>query len=323
MKYRTLIIFDTNCLRRVSKKRINYSDFGFGGNYRQLKEFIKRNNLYDLIKVVVPRTVIDELAMQARRDYISDIEDVNDIQNRLGKFGKISIHQASGFDIESEVDKAIKEFIESDKEASIVEMKDGHDVLDYLRRRAFINKLPFRSDGNAGFKDALLWENILHADIYEEYDRVYFLTDNGKDFIGCEKEFLKKHGKEFGIVSYEQIEVLLGNIYKEEIDNAPVLALVRSEYFETYLKENLQGMMIFETDHTGKPIENRILNVDIVDVLYDLKERDEIDDDGDKVSFQDVTSAVNVFFDNGDLKEYFVKSVIGAENQLLEVELLK
>lgn len=321
MEFKTLVIFDTNCLRKTSGDRVTYSEFGFGGNYWELKEFISRNNLKRLITLAVPCVVIEELTMQSKRDYFFDVEDIKSIQNRFGKFGKISVHQEPDFDIDTRLEKEVGEFLASDAELTVLEMKKDNDILDHLKRKAFLNSLPFKNKGNSGFKDALLWANILHADVYEKYDRVYFLTENVRDFVGCEKEFLKKHGKEFEVVPYQHLEVLLGNMYEEKVEDAPIYALVKSEYFETYLKENLQGMMFIETDQSGRPIESKILKIDIVDVLYDLKERDEIDDDGNPISFQDVTSVVNVFFDNGELKECLVKSVIGADNQLLGVEL--
>ena len=81
-------------------------------------------------------------------------------------------------------------------------------------------KQPFSHSGkykDAGFKDNIVWESLMHFDGVTDFDKVIFLTKD-TDYANCQVEFKAKWNRHISISSdisccdLETSDVILGRI---------------------------------------------------------------------------------------------------------------
>jgi hypothetical protein len=120
-------------------------------------------------------------------------------------------------------------------------------------------KKPFAHSGkykDAGFKDNLVWESLMHFEKLSDYDKVIFLTKDG-DYKNCEIEFRRTWEKHITILQDEnnvlvEIQKDYGNYIKERV----IHDFAQTEYFTDYLKDDLKVKTTIVFDGEEYKIEN-------------------------------------------------------------------
>lgn len=263
MIYNTLIIFDTNRIRKTKDQKLDYVDFGFGGDFIDVAKYLKEKKLDKYVTLAVPECVVEELKMQMRRDYKADVKSINEIKGRLDAIKEIIVKDRNdNFDFEKSITESIEKYFTSNGKVVVmeVEKENASEVMKNLKEKAFLNKLPFKNEGNIGFKDALIWENILHGKEIDKFDKIYFFTENKKDFAGCENEFIKKYNKHFKLVFLlEEVETELETIYEDQMKYEDFYIYASTKYFQDIVKDILSDYKI-GTSKKRSNVEYKIQN---------------------------------------------------------------
>src|SRR5690606_682212 len=89
-KTKSLIIFDTNSLRKVrinSKEReiIDYSNFNFGSPFHKIKSYIEEKKIENVISLAIPEMVLLELQNQCEKQYQKEFKIIKEALNRIGE----------------------------------------------------------------------------------------------------------------------------------------------------------------------------------------------------------------------------------------------
>jgi len=319
MDSNVLIIFDTNRIRKTSKGEADYSDFSLGGDYPELLKFVKLNNLEKFIDLAIPEIVIDELEMQSKKSYFNDLEALENMKTRLAPIMGIFTKGRMAFDPDNHIRKNIEKYLADKGNVKILKMKKVDDILDHLKKKAFLVKKPFKNNGNGGFKDAILWENILHSDIFSKYETIYFFTENANDFEGCGTEFFKKHGKDFKIVvNYPQLEALLEEKYIDLIENISIFKFIKDDYFKDYVEKSTKDQRLNEIN-SGNFEDYKITDVEIKDICHDFEKIDKLREE--EMDLYKIISLVKITLDNGQKKEILATTTIDEDRQFIDFEI--
>lgn len=188
-----IIFLDTNILN----KQIN-----FLGSTRELLVY---QNTFKNVEVVIPKIVLDELVNHMEKE----VETLNKNIDKINNLGQWVGHAPTRyFDIKSVKDKYRTQLKENFK---VFEPKD--EVYKKVFERYFKKHPPFHN-GKQEFKDALIWETILHyKNEYGEKANFYFITGNSKDFSNVRSNTYELHcdlQKEFlNLTLVESIDLYL------------------------------------------------------------------------------------------------------------------
>jgi len=292
-RLKTLIFFDTNRLRHtVGKDReVAYSDFAFSKAYKGIQQFIKENGLSEFIGIAVSNMVIEELKHQKKKSYLRDLDSFKQVKERLKDMPQVTdehlLIPEADIDAEAYIEEKAQEFIEANN-INVVQL-DGGKSQEILEK--FITKVlhmekpqaPFKQTGkdgkvsDAGFKDNIVWETLLHFEGITEYDKVILLTDDN-GFDGCAAEFTAKWNKHFDIQK-DPLNLIssLRNDYENYIEFKHYHDWANTDYFKDYIKDQLDSMSYIAMEELEYPIENyKILNYS----TEIEKTLDDVDNDG-------------------------------------------
>lgn len=267
-RLKTLIVFDTNMLREMLGKEVAYSKFSFGNAYEELNSFIKDNGLSDDVVLTVSTMVIEELKNQKKRAYLQDIKDLKEIAKRLEGLPHIAESPIAipdeTFDCEAFVEENAKKFIEENAIHTLV-YKDEHStsiLTNMIKKVATVDKpqSPFAISGaykDAGFKDNIIWETLMHYEKVEEFDKVIFLSKDGDYKENCIDDFKKKWNRHIKIEKDKnnviaEIQKDYDNYIKERV----IHDFAQTEYFIDYLKDELKAKTIIVLDDIEYLIED-------------------------------------------------------------------
>jgi hypothetical protein len=268
-KLKTLVVFDTNSVRSLEAGDLAYRYFSFGKSFEDLQKLITGNNLQPHVTVAVSELVIEELKIQKSKKYIEDIERLKGIAIRLAGMPHVTDDSikipAIDFDCRSYVEEEAKKFIQS-QAAQIIPINDNYtnSMLRSMIDKVMQDKVkaPFKVTGkdnkikDAGFKDNVIWESLMHYEEVANFDKVLFVTDD-TGFDGCEKEFIIKWNKHIKIIkNHAALETELRADYSNYMQYQKVYEFAAKEYFDDYLKDLLNPASAIQISGKDLKIEN-------------------------------------------------------------------
>ena len=206
-KLKTLIVFDTNALRSTEAGEVAYSFFAFGRPYQVVESFIIEKDLSEDIHMAIPTWAIEELKDQKHRQYKTDIQEFEKLSKRLSGMPHIPelTLPEEEFDCTAYIKEKADEYLAT-KQIKLLEIKEelASTVLQSMMVRVMKDqkqKQPFAHSGkykDAGFKDNIVWESLMHFDGVTDYDKVIFISKDG-DYANCEVEFKDKWNRHIAI----------------------------------------------------------------------------------------------------------------------------
>lgn len=267
-KLKTLIVFDTNVLRDMLGKEVVYNSFTFGKSYNELDTFIKESGLEDYVTLSVTTMVIEELKNQKKRAYKQDIVNLKEIVKRLEGLPHIPENYISIPD--EDFDCGV--FIEQNATAYIAEnnintlvYKEEHasSILKNMVQKVVATdkpQSPFAISGlykDAGFKDGIIWETLMHFDMVLNYDKVIFLSKDGDYKINCLDDFTQKWNRHIKIEKDKNNVIAeLKKDYGNYIEERAIHEFADMEYFRDYLFDNLKVKTELSINSSNLKIEN-------------------------------------------------------------------
>ncbi len=262
-KIKTLIVFDTNSLRSTDAGEVAYSFFAFGRPFQVIEEFILEKNLNEDVHIAIPTWAIEELKDQKNRQYLDDVAKYNEVTKRLfglPSFQKIPLPNPD-FDCISYVQEKANEYLAT-KEIKLLEIKEqlANTILQSMMKRVMKDqnkKQPFAYAGkykDAGFKDNIVWESLMHFEGITDYDKIIFLTKD-TDFGNCHVEFKAKWNKHFALLKDENnVLVEIEKDYELYIKERAIYDFAQSEYFIGYLNDELNARSLIMIDEIEQPV---------------------------------------------------------------------
>jgi PIN domain len=262
-KLKTLIVFDTNSLRKTDSGEVLYSSFSFGKPYEVINEYITANNLHGDVILAVSALVIDEIKLQMERSYAKDLQKLKDTKRRLSGLPHITeeligIPQEE-FNCFEYVEQKSGEYLRANNYVRLLSYKEeqSKEILAGLINRVHNSKPPFfktTQHSDAGFKDSVIWETLLHYDEVENFNKVILFTKD-KGFEGCEEEFIAKWNRHFKIITApEAVNTEIGIDYENYIKERAIHDFAQSEYFIGYLNDELNAKSLIMINEIEQPI---------------------------------------------------------------------
>ncbi len=306
-KLKTLIVFDTNSLRSTEVGEVAYSFFAFGRTFQVIEEFIIDKNLVDDIHMAIPTWAIEELKDQKQRQYKTDIVEFQKLAKRLSglpHIPEITLPEEE-FDCANYVEGKALAYLAT-KQVKLLEIKEeiANTVLRSMMTRVMKDeskKKPFAHSGkykDAGFKDNVVWESLMHFGGVKDYDKVIFVSKDG-DYKNCEIEFRAKWQKHINILQDENNVVAeIQKDYNNYIEERAIYDFAQTEYFKEYLYDELKVKSSIGFEGSTYEMENFAL-LDICKFASHLAPNE------DEVSNILIVSEIKIFFSiNGEKKEH-------------------
>jgi hypothetical protein len=271
--YKTLIVFDTNTLRNTEAGEVAYSSFSFGKPYDVIDEFVKANKLETDVTLAVSTMVITELKVQKQLSYKKDIQQLYNIVKRLTGLphiteGSILVPDIN-FDCAAFIEQQAQKYIKENN-INTLEYKDEHApaMLKNMLEKVVgqeNGKSPFSRSGkfnDAGFKDSVIWETLMHYEKVIEYDKVIFLSKDGDYKSNCIEDFQNKWQRHIAIEKDENnVLAQLQKDYGNYISEREIYLFTEGEYFQSYLKSELAAKSYIVVESKQYAIENfKIMN---------------------------------------------------------------
>src|SRR5947209_7174184 len=104
-------------------------------------------------------------------------------------------------------------------------------------------KSPFARSGkfnDAGFKDSVIWETVMHFEKVQDFDKVIFLTKDGDYKENCIDDFKSKWQRHIDIFKDENLVIAeLQKDYGNYIEYRKVYDYALKEYFDGHLRSFL------------------------------------------------------------------------------------
>jgi hypothetical protein len=247
---------------------VAYSTFSFGKIYNIIEGFIQKNKLEEDVSLAISNMVIEELKIQKNRAYKKDIRLLKDIVKRLSGLPHVSedtlIIPDESFDCAAFVEQKAQEFIQTKKINTLQHKdEDASSILNSMLSKIVgidVPKSPFyKTDkySDAGFKDNIIWETLMHFEKIAEYDKVIFLTKDGDYKDNCITDFENKWHKHVTIQKDENAVIeILKEDYEMYIQEREIYEYANSEYFKDYLNDLLKAKTIVIVDENEYAIEN-------------------------------------------------------------------
>lgn len=282
-KLKTLIVFDTNSLRSTEAGEVAYSFFTFGRPFQVVEEFILEKRLGEDINIAIPTWAIEELKDQKNRQYKTDIEDFKKLAKRLSGMPHISeiTLPAEEFDCTAYIQEKAQEYL-ANQGIKLLEIKEelANTVLQSMMIRVMKDqnkKQPFAHSGkykDAGFKDNIVWESLIHFDGVTDFDKVIFITKDG-DYTNCEAEFRDKWNRHISIEKDENNVIAeIKKDYELYINERDIYEFTQTDYFKDYLFDNLK----IKSEITFNDHNQKIENFEIIDTCKRIERMPPNDD---------------------------------------------
>lgn len=262
---KTLIVFDTNALRSTEAGKVAYSFFAFGKPFQLIENYIDSNHLKEYVHIAIPSWAIEELKDQKNRQYLEDVKQYQEVTERLSGlpgFQEIPFLQEE-FDCIAHVQEKAEEFL-TNKHLKKLDIKEelASTVLKSMMSRVLKeekHKKPFAHSGkykDAGFKDNIVWESLMHYDEVESYDKFIFITKD-TDYGNCQNEFKEKWNKHIITLKDENaVTAELLTDYELYIKEKTLYDYTHTEYFLDYLNDELKDITEIVTETTSSKVEN-------------------------------------------------------------------
>lgn len=264
-KLKTLIVFDTNSLRSTEAGEVAYSFFAFGRPFQVIEDFILEKNLNEDIHIAIPTWAIEELKDQKHRQYKTDIVEFQKLAKRLSGMPHIPeiVLPEVEFDCTTFIKEKADEYLAT-KEIKLLEIKEelANTVLQSMMKRVMKDqnkKQPFAHSGkykDAGFKDNIVWESLMHFDGVTDFDKVIFITKD-TDYTNCQVEFKAKWNRHISIISDENNAIVeIQKDYDFYINERAIYDYAQTDYFNDYLSDNMKMKSEIMIDAHNYKIEN-------------------------------------------------------------------
>lgn len=275
-KLKTLVVFDTNSLRSIEAGEVAYSFFAFGRPFQVIEEFILEKNLNEDINIAIPTWAIEELKDQKHRQYKTDILEFQKLAKRLSgmpHITEIALPEIE-FDCTTFIKQKADEYLAT-KEIKLLEIKEelANTVLQSMMKRVMKDqnkKQPFAHSGkykDAGFKDNIVWESLMHFDGIADFDKVIFLTKD-TDYSNCQIEFKAKWNKHIAILADENnVTNEIEKDYDLYIKERAIYDFAQSDYFKDYLFDGLKT----KTEICFEEANFKIENFEIIDTCNNVE----------------------------------------------------
>jgi len=311
-RLKTLIVFDTNVLRDMLGKEVIYNSFTFGKSYNDLNSFITENGLEEFVMLSVSTMVIEELKNQKKRAYKQDIADLKEIVKRLEGLPHIPENSIpipdEDFDCATFIEQNAANYI-AENNINTLFYKDEHasSILKNMVQKVVSSdkpKSPFAISGpykDAGFKDGIIWETLMHFDRVLEYDKIIFLSKDGDYKENCLIDFKDKWNRHIKIEKDKNNVITeLKKDYGNYIEERGIYDFAQTEYFRDYLFDILKLKSEIIANGSNFKIENfEITNFcNVVDRIPPKEEEDE---------YIVISSEIKIFLtEEGQKKQYVV-----------------
>jgi hypothetical protein len=314
-KLKTLIVFDTNSLRSTEAGEVAYSFFAFGRPFQMVEEFILEKDLSEDIHIAIPTWAIEELKDQKQIQYKKDIAEFEKLATRLSgmpHIPEITIPDGD-FDCSNYIRQKSEEFLDT-KTIRLMGIPEAlaNTVLQNMMQRVMKEeraKHPFvhakrgnKTYKDAGFKDNLIWESLLHFPDVENYDKVIFLTGDS-DYTNCRAEFAEKWNKHFTLVADENNAIAeIQKDYELYIKERTIYDFTQTDYFKDYLADLLKKKSEILIEDESFKIEN----FKLLDTCTDISR---IPPNEHMIESLYVTSQITIYYTaNGEKKEQIVSA---------------
>ena len=273
MAYRikTLIVFDTNVLRDMLGKEVVYNSFTFGKSYNELDTFIKESGLEEYVTLSVSTMVIEELKNQKKRAYKQDIANLKEIVKRLEGLPHIPENSIpipdEDFDCGVFIEQNATVYIAANNINTLV-YKEEHasSILNNMVQKVVTTdkpQSPFAISGpykDAGFKDGIIWETLMHFDMVLDYDKVIFLSKDGDYKENCIYDFTQKWNRHIKIEKDKNNVIAeLKKDYGNYIEEKAIHDFADKEYFRDYLFDQLKVKTEIAINGSNFKIENFVI----------------------------------------------------------------
>lgn len=310
-KLKTLVVFDTNSLRSTEAGEVAYGFFAFGRPFQVIEEFILEKNLNEDIHIAIPTWAIEEVKDQKHRQYKTDIVEFQKLAKRLSgmpHIPEIALPEVE-FDCATFIKEKADEYLAT-KEIKLLEIKEelANTVLQSMMKRVMKDqnkKQPFAHSGkykDAGFKDNIIWESLMHYEGIADFDKVIFLTKD-TDYANCQVEFKKKWNRHI-FISSDESNVLaeIQKDYELYINERAIYDFAQTEYFRDYLADSLKLKSEINFEDGNYKIEN----FKLADTCTNITR---IPPNEYMIESLYVTSEIKIFFTaNGEKKEQIVNA---------------
>jgi hypothetical protein len=195
------IVIDTNALGDYKKGNLVCKNFKYLSVgkfiFLELIKYIRDNNLSDRINLVVPKIVLEELKEQQKKEFHKDIKKLDANFAQFSELEGFNIRKPTTLNYEDLLSNTSGSFMRTHN-IKILDYPDN-SILPKLINKAIKKYKPFykRNDSDSGFKDAILWESLLHyaknnntqkfilfsddSDFNEEHLLTEFRTEVGTD----------------------------------------------------------------------------------------------------------------------------------------------
>lgn len=297
-KLKTLIVFDTNSLRSTEAGEVAYSFFAFGRPFQVVEDYILEKELTDDIHIAIPTWAIEELKGQKHRQYKTDIVEFQKLAKRLSGMPHIPelALTEEEFDCTTYIQEKAQEYLAT-KAIRLLEIKEdlANTVLQSMMKRVMKDqnkKQPFAHSGkykDAGFKDNIVWESLMHFDGVTDFDKVIFITKDG-DYANCEVEFKDKWNRHIAIEKDENNAIAeIQKDYELYISERAIYEFTQTDYFKDILFDNLKVKSEIVIDEHNYKIEN----FEITDRCVQIERLPQNEDMEEPIIIQ---SEVKIFF---------------------------
>lgn len=274
-KIKSLIIFDTNSLRKVrlnAKEReiIDYSNFDFGSPFKKIKKYLEEKKIENVIHLGIPEMVILELQNQCEKQFQKEYKVIQEALSRLAE-----IPSKNGIALaDPDQEFNYRYFITEKVEAVIAEHNIVKIPFDEAKTTIIFKnmlekvldvedvKSPFRPK-DAGFKDNVIWESLIRYDDIGEYDKIFFLTKDGDYKENCYEEFNLMWPEQEILIRKDPAQIIIDieRIYQEYLAEKELYDFTESDVFTQTLTNDLavkQSIQIGENTFqiTGYTVDN-------------------------------------------------------------------
>ncbi|PKP27932.1 MAG: hypothetical protein CVU02_02370 [Bacteroidetes bacterium HGW-Bacteroidetes-19] len=252
-------------------KEVVYNSFTFGKSYNELNTFIKESGLEEYVKLSVSAMVIEELKNQKKRAYKQDIANLKEIVKRLEGLPHIPKNSIpipdEDFDCGVFVEQNATVYIAANNINTLV-YKEEHasSILNNMVQKVVTTdkpQSPFAISGpykDAGFKDSIIWETLMHFDMVLDYDKVIFLSKDGDYKENCLDDFTQKWNRHIKIEKDKNNVIAeLKKDYGNYIEEKAIHDFADKEYFRDYLFDQLKVKTEIVINGSNFKIENFVI----------------------------------------------------------------
>lgn len=259
-------------MRDTDSGSVIYKDFSFGGTFKEINEFISKNELDDFVQLATSFIAVEELKNQKIQSYESDLGKLKELARRLEGLPHIPekhlFIDQTDFNCSEHIAEKAETFF-ADRKILLLDIDDtkAPTVLKSMIGRVLRkDKSPFSDSGkfkDAGFKDNLVWESLLNYDNVSDYDKVIFVTSDNDFKPNCIEEFRQKWGKHIVFLKTPaEILAEFENDYGNYISNREIYEYANTDYFKDFIDDLLTVVSVIQLPEGDYQVENyRIINL--------------------------------------------------------------